>query len=103
MSLSLSRGLRLASSLLFTAAVALVALSAPLTTTGCSGGVCSADEDRSCNSAHDSCVPACGDGTKIDPATGLPSPDPGYDGCVSNCNSTLCSCLDSCGSTCNTK
>ncbi|MBK6697332.1 MAG: hypothetical protein IPG50_34850 [Myxococcales bacterium] len=93
--------LRLSASLFFSAAAALIALAGPVATTACSGGVCSADEEKKCNDAHGSCTTACGDGTKVDPATGLPSPDPNYSGCVSSCNSKLCSCLDSCGSTCN--
>ena len=85
---------------LFLGAV-VVALTGPAmaVTTGCSGGVCSAEEDKACNDAHGSCMSNCGDGTRTG-AGGLPEPDPNYAGCVSTCNSNLCSCLDSCGSEC---
>lgn len=75
----------------------LVAMTAPATS-ACSG-TCSSDEEASCNSAHSSCVAACGNGTTVG-ASGLPESDPKYDACIKGCGDKLCACLDDCGSSC---
>jgi hypothetical protein len=79
------------------AAIATLWLVVP-TTTGCGGGVCSAEEQGACQSTYDKCVHACGNGTN-----GLPEADPAYQGCIDKCNGDLCSCQNACGTTCQTK
>jgi hypothetical protein len=72
---------------------------APTATLACKG-TCSDSEQTSCNNTHSSCVTGCGDGTKTG-ASGLPEPDPNYQGCVKSCDDKLCACLDDCGDSCN--
>lgn len=79
-------------------AVLVVAGATPASTMACKG-TCSDSETAACNNTHSQCVTSCGDGTKTD-ANGLPTPDPNYQGCVKDCNNKLCSCLDDCGSEC---
>jgi hypothetical protein len=79
-------------------AASIFATAAPAATTACSG-TCSESQQTACNNSHSQCVSNCGDGTKIG-ASGLPEPDPNYQGCVKSCNTSLCSCLDDCGDDC---
>jgi len=70
-------------------AALLAAASSLALAAGCSGDVCSPEDDSACNNDYGTCTAACGDGTA-----------PGYTDCYSSCGKKLCSCLDDCGSTC---
>ena len=76
----------------------VLAMAAPAATTACSG-TCSESQKSACNNTHSQCVAGCGDGTRTG-ASGLPEPDPNYQGCVKSCSTKLCACLDDCGDDC---